>query len=123
MQVDGSLTINNSKLTVAANNGTALQKLFTADNGNPLTNGFALKFKTLGQGILSAGGAISAKTSSLQTLLEKNAADQTKVTDRATQVELQLKRRYSALDGQMGALTALGNYVNQQVTLWNKNTA
>ncbi len=123
MQVDGSLTINNSKLTVAANNGTALQKLFTADNGNALTNGFALKFKTLGQGILSAGGAINAKTSSLQTLLDKNAADQTKVTDRATQVELQLKRRYSALDGQMGALTALGNYVSQQVTLWNKNTA
>jgi len=121
--VDGSLTINNTKLTVAANNGTALQKLFTADNGNALTNGFALKFKTLGQGILSAGGAINAKTSSLQTLLDKNAADQTKVTDRATQVELQLKRRYSALDGQMGALTALGNYVSQQVTLWNKNTA
>jgi flagellar capping protein FliD len=55
--------------------------------------------------------------------LEKNAADQARVTDRATQVELQLKRRYSALDGQMGSLTALGNYVSQQVTLWNKNTA
>jgi flagellar hook-associated protein 2 len=123
MQADGSLTINNAKLTVAANNGTSMQKLFTNDNGNALTNGFALKFKNLGKGFLAAGGSVTSKATALQAQLDRNAADQAKVTARATTVETQLKARYSALDGQMGSLTALSNYVNQQVTLWNKNTA
>ena len=131
---DGSLTINNAKLTVAANNGTSMQKLFTNDNGNALTNGFALKFKALGKGLLAAGssgtkgvqsgqGVVTAKAAKLQSDLDLNAAAQKKVTDRASVVETQLSKRYSALDGQMGRLTALGNYVSQQVTLWNKNTA
>ena len=131
---DGSLTINNAKLTVAANNGTSMQKLFTNDNGNALTNGFALKFKAMGKGLLAAGssgtkgvqsgqGVVTAKAAKLQSDLDLNAAAQKKVNDRASVVETQLSKRYSALDGQMGRLTALGNYVSQQVTLWNKNTA
>jgi flagellar hook-associated protein 2 len=131
---DGSLTINNAKLTVAANNGTSMQKLFTNDNGNALTDGFALKFKALGKGLLAAGssgtkgvqsgqGVVTAKAAKLQSDLDLNAAAQKKVNDRASDVETQLSKRYSALDGQMGRLTALGNYVSQQVTLWNKNTA
>jgi len=131
---DGSLTINNAKLTVAANNGTSMQKLFTNDNSDALTNGFALKFKALGKGLLAAGssgtkgvqsgqGVVTAKAAKLQSDLDLNAAAQKKVNDRASDVESQLSKRYSALDGQMGKLTALGNYVSQQVTLWNKNTA
>jgi flagellar capping protein FliD len=131
---DGSLTINNAKLTVAANNGTSMQKLFTNDNGDPLTNGFALKFKALGKGLLAAGssgskglqpgqGVVTAKAAKLQSDLDLNAAAQKKVNDRASEVEAQLTKRYSALDGQMGKLTALNAYVSQQVTLWNKNTA
>ena len=131
---DGSLSINNAKLTVAANDGNSMQKLFTNDNGDPLTNGFALKFKALGKGLLAAGssgtkgvqpgqGVVTAKAAKLQSDLDINAAAQKKVTDHATDVEAMLTKRYSALDGQMGSLTALGNYVSQQVTLWNKNTA
>lgn len=134
MQTDGTLTINNAKLTVAANSGTSMQKLFTNDNGDPLTNGFALKFKALGQGLLAAAstsaggvqkgqGVVTAKVAKLQADLTANAVAQKKVNDHATDVEAQLTRRYSALDGRMGALTALGNYVSQQVTLWNKNSA
>ena len=44
MQRDGSLSIDSVKLSVAANNGDSLQQLFTVDNKNPLTNGFAVKF-------------------------------------------------------------------------------
>lgn len=134
MQLDGSLTINNAKLTVAANNGTSMQKLFTNDNGDPLTNGFALKFKTLGKGLLAATslstkglqagqGVVTAKAAKLQTDLERNAVAQKKVSDHASNVEDQLTKRFIALDKQMGSIQALSNYVNQQVTLWNKNTA
>jgi flagellar hook-associated protein 2 len=130
---DGLLTINNAKLTTAANDGTSMQKLFTQDNSNALTNGFALKFKALGKdwlndGTLSASGlkiqgAVTAKETALADKLTKNAKEQTKVLDRADTLELQLRKRYSALDGEMGKLTALNAYVSQQVTQWNKSTA
>jgi len=131
---DGSLTINNAKLTVAANNGTSMQKLFTNDNSDALTNGFALKFKALGKGLLAAGssgtkglqpgqGVVTAKAAKLQSDLDLNAVAQKKVTDHATEVEAQLTKRYTALDARMGSLSALNAYVTQQVTLWNKNTA
>ena len=120
---DGSLTINTSKLSTAANNGTSLQQLFTTNNGNPLTNGFALKFKTLAQGVLATGGSVTNEASALKRLLAQNASAQTKVNDRAAVIEIRLKAQYSALDAQMGSLNALSAYVTQQVTLWNKNTA
>ncbi len=123
IQLDGSLVIDTGKLSTTANNGTVLQQLFTTNNGNPLTNGFALKFKALGTAVLTAGGAVATKVSTLQTNLTRNAQEQTKVTDRAAAFETRLKRQYSALDGQMGSLSAINAYVTQQITLWNKNTA
>jgi flagellar hook-associated protein 2 len=122
-QLDGSITINTGKLSTAANNGTELQKLFTADNSNTLTNGFALKFATMGKGLLATGGAVTNKANALKSALDRNAKEQTKVNDRATAVEARLKKTYSALDTKMASLTALSSYVSQQVATWNKSTA
>lgn len=123
-QLDGSLTINTPKLSTAANNnGAALQKLFTSNNNNVLTNGFALKFRTLGQGVMASGGSVTNEAAALQTALARNTAAQAKVNDYATAVETRLRAQYSALDGRMGSLNALSAYVTQQVTLWNKSTA
>jgi flagellar hook-associated protein 2 len=122
-QKDGSLTINTTKLSAAANSGTSLQQLFTNNNNDPLTNGFALKFKTLGQGVASTDGTVTSKATSLQKALARNAAEQTKVNDRATLFETRLRTQYSALDAQMAQLNALNAYVTQQVTQWNKSTA
>jgi len=123
IQLGGSLTLNNTKLSAAANNGTALQQLFTTNNSNALTNGFALKFKALGEGVAATGGSVVNKAAALKNDLARNTEAQTKVNDRATAVEAQLRARYSALDARMGQLNALNAYVTQQVTLWNKNTA
>lgn len=121
-QLDGSLTINTAKLGAAANNGTALQQLFTVNNNNPLTDGFALKFKALGRGVLNSAGLVTTKSKALQDALASNTKEQTKVNDHAALVEARLRKQYSALDSQMGKLTALNAYVAQQVTLWNKST-
>jgi flagellar hook-associated protein 2 len=123
IQLDGTLNIDTAKLSVAANDGASLQNLFTTNNGNPLTNGFALKFSTLGQNLLSSGGTMSAEAASLKSQLDQNAANQTAVNDRASVVQARLTAQYSALDGQMASLNALSAYVSQQVTLWNKPTA
>lgn len=122
-QLDGSLVINTDKLSKAANDGTTLQQLFTNNNNDPLTNGFALKFKALGRGVLDSGGSVVNKASALQGVLDRNAKEQTKVNDRAALFETRLRKQYSALDSQMAQLNALNVYVAQQVTLWNKSTA
>lgn len=122
-QKDGSLTINTTKLSLAANNGTSLQQLFTNNNNNPLTNGFAVKFKTLGKGVAATDGFVTSKGASLNKMLTSNTAEQTKVNSRATLFETRIRRQYSALDGQMSQLNALNAYMTQQVTLWNKSTA
>lgn len=122
-QLDGSLTINTPKLSAAANNGTTLQQLFTANNKDPMTNGFAIKFRDLAQGVLASGGSVVNKAASLQKNLDTNTADQTKVNDRATLLETRLRAQYSALDAQMAQLNSLNAYVTQQVAAWNKSTA
>ena len=122
-QLDGSLSINTAKLSTMANNGTTLQQLFTNNNSDPLTNGFALKFKTLGKSMLATGGTVTNEAAALQKNLDANTAAQTKVNDKATLFETRLRARYSALDAQMASLTALNSYVTQQVASWNKSTA
>jgi flagellar hook-associated protein 2 len=121
-QLDGSLTINTAKLSTAANNGTTLQQLFTANNGDAQTNGFAVKFRDLGRGVASTGGFVFNKAASLQKNLADNTEAQTKVNDRATLFEARLRKQYSALDAQMAQLNALNAYVTQQVAAWNKST-
>lgn len=122
-QLDGTLSINTTKLSAAANNGSELQKLFTTDNSNTLTNGFALKFKNFSQGALLAGGSVSNKALALQKVLDNNAKEQARINTRAATVEASLRKQYSALDSRMASLTALSSYVTQQVTTWNKSTA
>lgn len=121
-QLDGSLTINTAKLTTAANLGTTLQQLFTANNNDPLTNGFAVKFRDFGRGVAASGGSVASKAAALQKALDNNNKEQAKVNDRAALFETRLRKQYSDLDAQMGKLSALNAYVAQQVTLWNKST-
>lgn len=122
-QLDGSLTIDTDKLSTAANDGTKLQQLFTNNNNDPFTDGFALKFRTFGRGLLASGGRLAAKTDALQKNLDANAQEQAKVNERADLFETRLRKQYSALDARMAGLNALNAYVTQQVALWNKSTA
>ena len=123
LQVDGSLTINTTKLSTAANNGTTLQQLFTNNNHDPATNGFALKFRDFGNAALGIGGSVTNEASALQAALAANTKQQTAVNDHAATIQAQLQAQYSALDARMASLNAINAYVTQQVTLWNKSTA
>lgn len=121
-QLDGSLSINTTKLSAAANNGTSLQQLFTNNNNNPQTNGFAIKFRDFGKGVAATGGSVANKAVSLQNALARNTQEQTRVNDRASLFETRIRKQYSDLDVQMASLNALNAYVSQQVTAWNKST-
>lgn len=123
MQRGGMLTLSSSKLDTALKDLDNLKKLFTTDNKNASTNGFGLKIKDFANGLLAAGGSVTNKTDALQSALKRNGTEQTKVSQRAAQVEKRLRQQYSALDAQMGSLTALSSYINQQISQWNKSTS
>lgn len=122
-QLNGTLSLNTTKLAAAANNGKELEKLFTTNNSNAQTNGFALKFAAFSEGVLASGGSVASKASGLQKQLDRNAQDQVRVNARADAVEKRLRAQYSALDGKMAGLNALNAYVAQQVATWNKSTS
>jgi flagellar hook-associated protein 2 len=73
--------------------------------------------------LLAAAGTVSNKNDAIKKAIDRNAADQTKVNNRATLVEERLRKQYSALDTKMASLTALNSYIAQQVTTWNKSTS
>jgi len=121
-QLGGDLAVDSAKLNAALGSPNDVKNLFRIDNGNALTNGVALKFKTFSQGLLASDGFFVSKDASLKRSLALNSKDQQRVNEKISRVEAQLNRRYSALDVQLSSLNALNAYVTQQVTQWNRST-
>ncbi len=122
-QTDGSLKINTTKLTSAQQDLPNLKNLFATDNSNPLTNGFGLKVRDFSRGLVSFDGLVSSKSTALQGSITRNSKDQDRVNERATRVEAQLYKQYSALDAQMAQLNGLSSYVTAQLAQWNKSSS
>lgn len=109
---------------LATTDGLAsLKNLFAGTAGGSSSQGIAVKLKTFAADMLSLDGGITAKQDALEKQVERNTDEQTKVNDRATKLEAQLSKTYSALDVKMASLTALSDYVTQQVAQWNKTTS
>jgi len=122
-QTDGSLKINQVKLTSAMQNMGNLQNLFTTNNSNPSTDGFGLKVRDFARAMVAFDGRVTNKSAALQGSITRNSKDQDRVSARAAVVEAQLNKQYSALDAQMATLNGLNSYVTAQLAQWNKSTA
>jgi flagellar hook-associated protein 2 len=128
LQTDGSLKLvvdvqatgRVDNLKSAMGNMANLQKLFTTNNSDSATNGFALKLRDMAKGMLS--GTVTNKTTALQGSITRNGKDQERVTGRAAMVETQLRKQYSALDAQMAKMSGLSSYVTAQLAQWNKTS-
>ncbi|MBT9507688.1 flagellar filament capping protein FliD [Rhodoferax sp.] len=121
-QTDGSLKVNSTKLTSALQDVDNLKKLFTTDNSNPLTNGFGLKVRDFARGLVAFDGLVTNKSTALQGSISRNSKDQDRVNDRASRIEVQLRKQYTALDAQMAQMSGLSSYVTAQLAQWNKST-
>jgi len=97
-----------------------LQKLFTTNNSNTATNGFALKLRDFAKGLIALDGTVSNKATALQGAINRNGDEQDRITSRAAVVEKQLRAQYSALDAQMAKMSSLNSYVTAQLAQWNK---
>ncbi len=122
-QTDGSLKINTTKLSAAKLDMGNLEKLFTTNNSDATTNGFGLKVRDFAHGMIAFDGGVTNKSAAIQGAITRNTADQDRVNERATRVEAQLLRQYSALDTQMAQWNSLSSYMTSQISQWNKSTA
>ena len=123
IQKDGTLAIDTAALGAAINNGNQMVNLFTASTGNAATDGFGVKFKNFAQGALGSNGLVANEAAALQANLASNTTKQNQVNDNATALQTRLQKQYTALDTQMASLTALNQYVTQQVATWNSKSS
>jgi len=119
VQRDGTLKIDEAKLTSATSNLVELKKAFSNnDSGNTGNDGFARRYSNLATQVLGTDGLVATRQAGLRKLISKNGEEQTKINDRADSFQARLVAQYTALDANVAKLNSLSSYVNQQVTMW-----
>jgi flagellar hook-associated protein 2 len=122
VQKDGSLILNDTKLTAALANLPELTKaLSNSDVTVASNNGFGRKFANWTNLLLASNGALPGKTASIQAQIDSNKKDQNALNDRLAAIEARMRAQYSNLDKVMSNANALSKYVTQQIATWNKN--
>lgn len=115
MQRDGSITVNDAALDAAMANPGEVARAFSA-----LETGFGTRFKALADGVVGTDGLLTSRATGLRESIARNDKDQQRQEDRVKRVQERITRQYSALDKSLNQLTGLGNFVQQQITNWNK---
>lgn len=121
MASDGTLKVDDTKLSNAVGSPAELKKLLATDGSGSADSGFARRFKRLADSALGSGGLFENRTSGLKANITRLGNDQTAMQRRIAQTEIRLRAQYSALDTKMASLTALGSYMTQQITQFNKS--
>lgn len=121
-QTDGKLKIDDTKLTKALEDPDSMAKFFAADLEGSENDGLGVRLKAFTTGLLSSDGVFATKDDSMKAQLKRNTQDQERMTTRVNAYEKRLLAQYTALDTKMSSLTALDNYVSQQVAQWNKSS-
>ncbi len=123
LNTDGTIKVDDTKLTAALANGPELKKLFSnADDVTPANQGFANKLQGWLNLSLNSDGTLDSRTQSLQARKRNNEQAQARLEDRVARTQVRLERQYSALDTRMGQLSGLASYVSQQMTMLNNNS-
>ncbi|MET0334032.1 MAG: flagellar filament capping protein FliD [Rhizobacter sp.] len=128
LQRDGTLKIDDARLTSALNGNPAeLRKLFSTsvpqvNENDPDLNGIATRLRNFTDKVLGTDGSLTTKTESLTTTLNLNIKRQGEYEDRMDLTEKRLRAQYTALDTNMAKLSALNTYITNQVAAWNKSS-
>jgi flagellar hook-associated protein 2 len=125
VQRNGTLNINNTKLTAATSNLAELKKAFTNTEvgGTGANDGFARRYASLATKALGVDGIVTTRTAGLQKLITKNTDDQAAMNDRVDIFQKRLVAQYTALDAKVAQLNSLSSYVTQQVAQWTNATS
>ena len=124
LQADGSMTVNDTKLTNALGNLAELKKMFANSNpADPTQDGFAKRFRVATDLMLGVDGAVTARTAGLNQQLQRNEKDQDTWNVRLDQIEQRLRAQYTALDATMAQLSTQSTYLTQQIAQFNASNS
>lgn len=118
-QADGKLRVDNARLDAALTDLDDVQRYFAATDG---ATALAVRLQSFTEGMLSASGVLTTKEQSIKSSIDRNTREQERLAERVSRTEERLLAQYSRLDTQLAQLTALSNFVSQQVVLWNNQT-
>jgi len=114
---DGTLTINDSKLTSSLGNLAEVKKLFTnTDLSTAGNDGIASQLRSLTDGMLNSTGMLTTHTQGIQSSITRNEDRQAQMQTRIDQYEARVRAQYTALDSTMSTLNNLSSYLTQQLT-------
>jgi flagellar hook-associated protein 2 len=116
MNTDGTLQTKATALDNGMANLAELRKLFATDGTSSAASGFMVRLKKLGDAALDTSGVFQTRNDSLQAQVTSMDQRQAQIQSRLTQTEQRLRAQYTALDANMSKLTALSNYVTQQLS-------
>ncbi|CAM3988354.1 flagellar filament capping protein FliD [Roseateles saccharophilus] len=119
-QKDGSLKVDDTKLSAAVQNMPELQKaLANVDTTNPSNNGILKKLSDWENVALGVDGSLPTRQQSIQKMIASNQKDQDALQTRLDLTQKRLQDQYSALDATMSQANSLAKYMTQQITTWN----
>lgn len=122
LQKDGSLSINNERLTTALADSQNVRRFFTsAGQEGGVPPGLADRLVTFTQSLTDSGGRLAQKQQSLEAVIARLRSDTDRVNQRAETVQARLLQQYSRLDANLAQLNALNLYVSQQLQALNPN--
>ena len=108
LQRDGSLKVNDTKLTPLLSTPDKLAKLFNqAQSGSdPTTRGFGLRFKEWAGALTAETGILATRTTGLGESVKRNQKQQDAQQERLERTEKRLRGQYQTLDSKMSNLNA-----------------
>ena len=117
VQTDGSIKLDETKLSNGLANLGEMSKLFSnSDLLTPANDGIATQLRAMADRVLGIEGSINTRTDGLRKRIDLNQDRQALLEDRIAMMEKRLRAQYTALDKQMASLNSLSNYVTQQLS-------
>ena len=111
---DGTIKVNDTKLTSALGSMSDLKNLFMGvDTANPTNNGIATRWRAFADQVTGFDGSITTRTTGLQSRVTANNKRVDELNDRAAAYEKRVRAQYTALDTQMAKLNDMQSYVNK----------
>jgi flagellar hook-associated protein 2 len=126
IQTDGSMKVNDTKLSAAlANNPAEVAKLFSSTtNVDTNEQGFAVRAKALAASLISSNGAITTRTQGLRDSITRNQKQQEQLQARVEMMQQRLTKQYSALDTAISQINTTNSALTQSLTaLANQSAA
>ena len=116
MQVDGTLSLDSSKLTAALNNNAnAVSSLFGSTSAN--NQGLAVQFNNVLNSFISSNGLISSSEDSINQSIKDNQNQQAALSLQLTSIEANYRAQFTALDTAVADMQSTSSFLTQQLAI------